>query len=76
MVPPKERWKVKLIIMEPKVKLSKKAFASRKAYLTAWRKRNPEKVLKYYAQYWEKRAAKEDKANSEIDLKTGNIKTN
>jgi uncharacterized short protein YbdD (DUF466 family) len=49
--------------MGPKVKLSEQAFQSRKAYLTAWRKRNPDKVLKYYAQYWERRAAKEQ-ANS------------
>ena len=38
--------------------LSDKAKAMKNAYNREWRRKNPEKVQKYFKKYWEKQAAK------------------
>lgn len=39
--------------------MNEKAREERNAYLRAWRKKNKDKVKKYNADYWERKANKE-----------------
>lgn len=47
------------------LKLSKEARMKRNEYLREWRRRNPEKVAKYNAKYWENKVKSEQMANGE-----------
>lgn len=39
---------------------------TRREYLKAWRKRNPDKVKQYNREYWERRSEREVKQDAEI----------
>ena len=39
--------------------MTEKAKAAQRAYLAAWRRKNPGKVQEYNRRYWEKRAEKQ-----------------
>lgn len=47
--------------------MTEAAKAARKAYLTSWRRRNPDRVKEHQRRYWEKKAreARKDEQQSE-----------
>ena len=48
-------------------KLSESAIAARREYQKAWRKKNPDKVQRSNAAYWERIAAKLKEENAEAN---------
>lgn len=47
-----------------KIKMDERAKAARRAYLNAWRKKNPDKIREYAARYWEKKAREMEAAEA------------
>lgn len=49
--------------------LDSMASNSRREYLRAWRKKNPEKVKEYNISYWKRRAEREraERSNKEVE---------